>query len=306
MRTIELFRSADTQPNPDYPRRAVSLVLVRDTEKGLEVFITRQADQRGVSDRNRFSFPFSVVRPEDSRQLSMGDWTSERCARALRLNRSGRAVAFFAAAGRLALQNMGITLAEGHDLRIVTDIEPQFLHTAGKKLRDHRVSFPAVLRSRDVEFRPDLLKPWMRWVNTSWQLRRYDTVYFVCVVPPGQHVDFVSINQLWGGWMTPQEILGAVDVWEEGQGASAQFISVATRLVLESLRTVPSAAASMLKIRDLRPLQPTVLQHKGDWCISIDNQTDHAIDELSQLTTESEEEDPTTLSESESEPPEEE
>ena len=76
--------------------------------------------------------------------------------------------------------------------------------------------------------------------------------------------------------------------------------------MLESLRTVPSAAASMLKIRDLRPLQPTVLQHKGDWYISIDNQTDHAIDELSQRTTESEEEDPTTLSESESEPPEEE
>lgn len=294
------------EPRPDVPRRASSLVLIRDTDKGLEVFITRQADQRGVSDRNRFSFPFTVIRPEDSRQLPMGDWTSERCARGLNMDNAGRAVGFYAAAGRLALQNMGIILAEGHDLRVVTEIEPQFLRAAGTQLRDHRASFPSMLHSRDVEFRPDLLKPWLRWVNTPWQLRRYDTVYFVCVVPPEQSVEFSSINQSWGGWMTPDEVLQAVALWEEGKGASAQFLSVPTRLMLESLRTAPSAAAAMLRIRDPRPMQPTILYERGQWRISLEPQTAQDMEDLSQLETESEEEDPTTLTESESEPPEDE
>ena len=88
---LDHWQSDGRWPVPEAPRPTSAIVLIRDASDGLEVFITRQLDARGVEDRNRWAFPTSSLRPGDARKLPLTGWNSARCARALRIENRSRA-----------------------------------------------------------------------------------------------------------------------------------------------------------------------------------------------------------------------
>lgn len=267
-RLLELFAAGDRPPTPSTPIPASAVVLLRDTPEGLQVFVTRQSDARGVVDRNRWSFPFAELVPSDVRRLPMTGWNAATCARMLRMSNSTRALSHFAAAGRVALENLGIVLAADLDGRVVNDRELPLLGGTRRLLADKRMRLPQVLEDRDLHFRADLLRPWLRWVNTSWQLRRYDMVYFVAAEPAGQSIEFQSPNDSWGGWMTPAQVLEAV-----GED-NPDGIAASTRLVCESLAALPSVGSAMTRVRNMEPIEPDIVAHDDAWWLTIDLRSD--------------------------------
>lgn len=266
-RLLELFASGDRPPNPSQPISASGVVLLRDTPAGIQVFVTRQSDAPGIEDRNRWSFPFGEISPADARRLPMAGWSAEKCARTLRMDNTTRAIAHYAAAARVALENLGIVFACDAEGRLVSESDLPLLDQTRRKLFAREVRLPQALDYRDLAMRPDLLRPWLRWINTPWQLRRYDLVFFVAAVPAGQVVDFRSPNDSWGGWMLPAEVLGSA-------GDTADHISASARLLCESIAELPSVGAAMAKIRDVRPLEPDVVRHDGQWWLSLDHRAD--------------------------------
>ena len=112
---LDHWQSDGRWPVHEAPRPTSAIVLVRDSADGLELFITRQLDARGVEDRNRWAFPTSSLRPGDVRKLPLAGWNSARCARALSIENKSRALHHFSAAARITFAATGILLAEDVD-----------------------------------------------------------------------------------------------------------------------------------------------------------------------------------------------
>ncbi len=258
-----MFAGAERPLHPDRPAPAAALVLLREAAAGVEVFVTRQSDARGNAERNRWAFPTTELIASDLRRLRTAGWSAEQCAAALRIDSPSRALALYTAAARIGLVTMGILLAEDIDGRVVTTAGIPVERSTRELVAAKRLSFPQVLDDRDLRFRPDLLRPWLRWINTPWQLRRFDTVYFTAALPHVQHVDFLSHNDAWGGWKAPAEVLAASDP------DRSEHISVATRLVCESLAEMPSIGSAMTRIRDLRPIIPEIAQRGDRWWVTV-------------------------------------
>lgn len=262
-RLLSLFAAGDRPPHPDTPTPAAAIALIRDTAAGVQVFVTRQSDARGNADRNRWSFPGVELSPSDLRRLPLAGWSPGKCAEQLQMSSAGRALSYFAGAARAALLTTGILLAEDIDGRVVTTVDAPDWDDGRAELTERRLTFPQLLDDRSLRFRPDLLRPWLRWVNTPWQLRRFDTVFFVAALPHVQTLEFRSRNDSWGGWMTPAEVL-------EATGPSgAEHISVAARLVCESLAAVPTVGAAMARVRDVRPIHPEIVRHDEQWWATV-------------------------------------
>jgi hypothetical protein len=258
-----MFATADRLPHPDRPAPGAALVLVREAAAGVEVFVTRQSDVRGNAERNRWAFPTTELITADLRRIRTAGWSAEQCAAALRIDSPSRALALYAAAARIGLVAMGILLAEDIEGRVATTAGVPVEPGTRELVAARRLSFPQVLHDRDLRFRPDLLRPWLRWINTPWQLRRFDTVYFAAALPHVQQVDFHPYNDSWGGWKAPAEVLA------ESDPDRSEHISVATRLVCESLAEVPSVGSAMTRIRDLRPITPEITRRGDEWWVSV-------------------------------------
>lgn len=258
---LDQWRSDGRLPVPEAPRPASAIVLIRDTLDGLETYITRQIDARGIEDRNRWAYPVGSLRPGDLRNLPCAGWNSARCARALSIENKSRALHHFSAAARVAFAATGILLAEDIDRDVVASPQTDWRGTRSR-LFSSEISWSQILRERDLRLRPDLCKPWMRWINTSTQLHRFDTTFFVATVPFGQDVDFLSPNETSGGWKRPEEVLSDA-------GGDPDRISASTRLIAESLLEVPTVGAAMAQVRDVHPLRPEVVDEDGDWRVVI-------------------------------------
>lgn len=230
--------------------------------------MTRNVDEPGQQDRNRWDFPASPVRQSDSAWLPMAGSSAARCAQLLRKTNETRSLAYFVAAGRVALELTGVLFAQTTDGTLATNTDIAFVQDTRHQLIEKRATYRDVLEARNLEFRPDILRPWLRWVNTQWQLRRYDTVYFTAVMPPDQDVKFESITGAWGGWVSAAEVLSMCG------DDSSDFISGPVRLICESLLGVTSVAAAMCKIRDITPITPEVFKKDGTWWVSLDPKAD--------------------------------
>lgn len=256
---LSLFASGEFLPSPDAPTAKSAVIFIRDTDEGLELFMTRQSAARGNTDRGRWSFPAVELSSVDHRRLPLATWGGEKCQKVLNLGNASLSLGYFAAAGRVALANAGLLMANDVDGELVNDIELNQIAAHREALRVGRTDFPTVLQERELRFRPDLFRPWMRFVNIAWQLRRFDTVYFLAAVPPGQQIDYRNLNDAWGGWMKPGDVL------ERVEPSSAEYISVAVRLICESLAVLPSVGAAMVSVRSIKPIHPEVVYHDNRW-----------------------------------------
>lgn len=270
---IDLFSRAGARPHPDTPTPAAGIVLLRDAADGLEVYVTRSKDDPGLPDPNRWAFPTRQAQAADSVHMPLGVWHSEDCARALRIDNQSRALAWFTAAARVALMRLGIVLADRPGSHVVTSLDLPWLDDAREAVAGRRQKFPQVIRGQNLNLRLDLLHPWLRWVNSDWQLRRFDTVYFVAVLPPGQQVKFRASLDSWGGWMRPADVLERADSAAQQAGAVPnEFISIPTRLLCESLSDEYTAGAAMLRVRDLAPVRSALVWRRGRPVITLDPQ----------------------------------
>ncbi|WP_349827137.1 hypothetical protein [Brevibacterium litoralis] len=263
--TLRIFRRSGTAPVPDVPEPQAAVVLVRDSSRGLQVFVTRTVDALGHAERGRYGFPTGTVDPSEIRRLPIAGWDAARCARQLRIDSPGRGLSWFSAAARTVLRKLGVFLAQDAEGRVVGE------DTVAERARDgldEGRRLAEVVASRDHALRPDLLRPWLRWVNTPLQLRRFDTVYFLAAVPQGQSVRLESTNEVWGGWMRPEDVL------ELGGDNDSDLISPPTRILLESFAGVPTVGSTMTRIRDILPVTPEIVRKGGDWWVSFDRPTD--------------------------------
>jgi 8-oxo-dGTP pyrophosphatase MutT (NUDIX family) len=150
-------------------RDAASVILLRRTAAGFEVFLVRR--HRGARFMaSSFVFPGGVAEPgEDARTTA---------AREL-----------FEEAGVLLVSTAVDDLAS---------LRARIL--AGEPATD-------VLVPAGVAFATDVLVPWSHWITPSTEPRRYSARFFVAELPAGQEPRFDRTETVDQVWVTPEEAL---------------------------------------------------------------------------------------------------
>ncbi len=195
---------------PAAPKDAATVVLLRQARSKVEVYLLRRHSQM-VFAPGMYVFPGGSV---DGRDLDTGIAWAGRSA-------DGFGTAFgcapetarglVCAAARETFEESGVLLAGPTSSLLVPDTEGESWESDRAALVDRDLSFGSFLRRRSLVLRADLLAPWAHWVTPEFEPRRYDTRFFVAVLPGGQTARDVSGEADRVAWQSPAEALAAAD-----------------------------------------------------------------------------------------------
>jgi 8-oxo-dGTP pyrophosphatase MutT (NUDIX family) len=243
-----------TRPDPSVvPRDAATVVLVREGKAGLEVFLMRRVTGMafaggmtvfpgGGVDRGDADTSVAWVGPEPA-------WWGRKfgCDPAM-------ARALVCAAVRETFEESGVLLAGKNGDSVVSDTSR---YTAERQaLVDREVSLAQFLSEAGLVLRTDLLRPWANWVTPEAEPRRYDTRFFLAVLPAGQDADGQTSEADQVGWQRPQD---AIEDWKEGRSG----LLPPTWMTLAELCDAGTVENAMALERATEKIIPKVIRRGG-------------------------------------------
>ncbi|SCX17147.1 NUDIX hydrolase [Mycolicibacterium fluoranthenivorans] len=249
------------EPLPARP--AATVMLVRDTPGGINVFLMRRHMNMqfvagttvfpggGVDDRDR-SADIAWHGPDPA-------WWAQRLGVDTDL-----ALALVCSAARETFEESGVLFAgpTADPDGIVADAS--VYREARKELDAKTLSFGEFLQSEKLVLRTDLLRPWANWVTPKEErTRRYDTYFFVGALPEGQRADGDNTETDRAYWATPES---ALDDFAEGR----TFLLPPTWTQLDSLAGHDVAEVLAVQ-RQIVPVSPHLVVTDGNWEIEFFN-----------------------------------
>ena len=260
---------------PAEPRRASTVMLVRDGSVGPEVFLLRRVSQMAFAP-STMVFPGGGVDPRDSEPglpwagPSPAEWSKRLgCTEA-------EARMFVAAAVREVFEECGVLLAspDGNGVGRSPDAEPDAepgafggsdllgrpLAAVGdprwRGIRDglveHRLSLTEVLISEGLVMRTDLIVAKAHWLTPVFEPRRYDTWFFAALMPGHQVADGDTSEADQAAWFAPAELL-------EAYAAGAAMMLPPTVVCVEQVRDAGSAGAFVTHGEHLPLIVPEIV-----------------------------------------------
>lgn len=187
-------------PIPANPRPASTVVVLRDTASGPEVFLVRRHEGTPFMG-GAHVFPGGRVDAGDHEgDASWCDGISQATSH-LPAIPSAEAIAYHVAAARELFEEAGVLLANtttrDHFARDRADV-----HSGAATLR-------AIMEREKLRLALDALVPMAHWVTPPIDTRQFDTRFFVTRVPPGQVPAHDEKETTHSVWMTPASALEA-------------------------------------------------------------------------------------------------
>lgn len=229
-------------PAPKF-RDSAAVVLIRGHGKALEVYWVRRSDAVAFMP-GFYAFVGGTVDAADA-DLPFADVPDDAPAHA-------RACAI-----REALEETGVLLGLGSATPSSAEREElrRRLLAGQERLID-------VARSRGWKFRAADLEPAGRWTTPPFAARRFDTLYFLARVPPGQDASIQPGELAMGEWIAPAR---ALERWREGE---VTFVAPILRTLEElalgeqdlAVRLVSAPERAGQPVRRIEPQWGVVLQ----------------------------------------------
>lgn len=243
------------------PTDAATLVLIRDTDTGLEVFCVR----RVVSSRfmgGAMVFPGGKVEAEDYDP----EWQSVMLPSAPRVDELGDADlprALSVTACRECLEEAAILPVDG-----------MLLHNDALALRDILMQGPAALRAalatRHLRINAAALVPFARWVTPAAERRRFDARFFMVRAPDGQHGAHDTVETSQCVWARPADLLTR---WNDGDIQLAPPTHH-TLWTLAGAASVDDALATAAR-RPLQSINPLLVAADETWALALPGDPEH-------------------------------
>ncbi len=246
---------------PMTPRPAATVMLLRDTDDGLVVFLLQRHRNMEFAP-NMTVFPGGGV---DDRDRSADiDWAGPEpgwWARRFGVSED-LALALVCTAARETFEECGVLLAGPDEQTIVADATAY--RDTRHALASRELAFGDFLRRENLVLRADLLRPWANWVTPpSGHRRRYDTYFFVAALPGGQHADGETTEAVDARWATPTEAI-------EDFAAGRRFLLPPTWTQLDVLAKSTGTVAEVLAIeREIVPMRTEVIGTEGNWSLQF-------------------------------------
>jgi 8-oxo-dGTP pyrophosphatase MutT (NUDIX family) len=244
---------------PAEPRHASTVVLLRDSDEGLQAYLLRRQKTMSFA-AGMYVFPGGSVDPRDE-SLSATAWTgpSPQEWAGLLTADERLATALVCAAVRETFEESGVLLAGPSTDEVVADTTGEEWEADRLALVDRELSFAELLDRRGLVLRADLLRPWAHWITPEVEPRRFDTRFFVAALPPGQRTRDVGGEADRVTWCRPRSALDAFERRELGLMPPTHF----TLMELSAYETVAEVIAAG-DTRDVQPVLPKIVIGDGD------------------------------------------
>ena len=242
------------------PRPAATVVVLRDSPTGPEVFLVRRHE--GMSFMGgAHVFPGGRVDAADRDGSAAWCDGIDHAARQLESLPSEDAVAYHVAAARELFEEAGVLLAR--------DAAGRFVSLAGfdthERFKQHRThvhsgtaSMRAIVEREGLRLALDSLILFAHWVTPPIDTRQFDTRFFLSRVPPDQTPAHDEAETTDSVWLTPAAAMA--------QSHSQEIVlpppTWTTLRELESLATV-DAAIAWARARRIVRRQPVLVEEDG-------------------------------------------
>jgi len=244
-------------------RDAATVVVVRDGADGIEAYLLRRQPSMAFAP-GMYVFPGGGVDDADRRAdvpwagPPASAWAerfgcSEDIARGL-----------VCAAVRETFEESGVLLAGPDEHSVVADTSAPSFQAARLALEARDLTFGAYLADSGLVLRADLLGAWAHWITPDFEPRRFDTRFFVAVLPEGQAVGELAREADRADWTPLADVLAAVD------SGSAAMLPPTYITCQEIAGLAASSLLAAASERTIRPIEPRLVEDGGELFLETD------------------------------------
>ncbi|WP_146360698.1 NUDIX hydrolase [Arthrobacter yangruifuii] len=260
---------------PRKPRLASSVVLLRDSPRGTETYLSYR---RGESPLGKVAFPGGSIEENDAAAVTWFGPAPSVWAKSLGTGDARLARRHVVAAIRELFEESGILLAGPDESTLLEGNRGPDWMAARTAIATQEASFLEILRRRGLGLRTDLLRPLFNWHSADFALRRFDTQYFAAVQPVGQEPSLLTGKGVWAAWKPAADVIAAREGTalgdEIGQpdtvGLTLGEIAVpAVELTLEKLATARGCIAYLSSRRPAVVYRPELVEVDGEPRVAV-------------------------------------
>lgn len=255
--------SFNTSPSSKPIQDASTVILLRESAAGLQTFMMCRHSKSGFMG-GAHVFPGGKVDAADREEA----WESRLDTSWLRVSEQldeldlQRAKGFWVAAVRETFEEAGVLLASA-----AGNFDAQALRTTVRSGAD----FLELARKLDFKLSAADLAPYARWVTPDFESQRFDTCFFVAVLPSGQDASHDGTETTSATWLTPAGALGAME---------SRTIKLAPPTVrtLQWLSGFERAADVMAAAAVRKPplVRPEIVQEGDGWFLALPGDSGHS------------------------------
>ena len=249
--------SATTAPSP---RPAATVIVLRDTSDGPEVFMVRRHDATAFMG-GAYVFPGGRVDLGDAASAD-ASWCDGFDSAGIAPLSAATAIAHRLAAIRELFEEAGVLLARDTPQHFVATIDPAAHDRFDRYRRDVHAgtaSMKSVADREGLRVALDAIVPFARWITPPVDVRQFDAWFFMTRVPPDQTPVHDDTETTHGEWLRPKDALTR---------ATAREITLppptwTTLREIESFDSV-EAALAWAGTRRVEPRRPLLHETDGD------------------------------------------
>lgn len=235
MTTSPATPDAAALPRRPSLRHAASVLVLRDGPDGMEVLLVRRPERQDDRSSGAYVFPGGTLDPQDAALHPLCDGLDDAAASA-RLDLAAGGLDFYLCAVRECCEEAGLLFARDADGALV---QPDAWDEARREWLRATVAhegpgLAAVCERFGLRLAVDCMAYFAHWLTPPGLPKRFDTRFFVAVLPPGQTARHDGVEAVAHRWVRPQAAL---------QPDSGIKLVNATQRVLQSIAHFPSAQA---------------------------------------------------------------
>jgi 8-oxo-dGTP pyrophosphatase MutT (NUDIX family) len=259
----------DGNQAPAIPRDAATVMLLRQSGAGFEVYMLRRQRTMAFAP-GAYVFPGGSVDPRDAdEQVAWAGPDAAEWGRVFDAPPS-LAMALVCAAVRETFEESGVLLAGESADSVVADTTSDEWEADRQALLDRSVSLAELLARRGLVLRADLLRPWSRWITPVIEPRRFDTRFFAAALPAGQRTRDVGGEASQVAWLPPGDALAA------GKRGELRLFPP-TAVTLSELADCGDLDTVLTGPRQVAPIIPQVQLRGGAVWLTVPGLSEYAI-----------------------------
>lgn len=264
---------------PRATRPASSVVLIRDSPKGVETYLGYRP---GGSPLGSVAFPGGSLEDDDEREIpwygpSLSEWSKRLGILDQRVVR-----AHIVCAIRELFEETGVLLAGTDELSVVENCDSEDWMAVREAVAVQDKSLEDVLRKRGLGLRTDLLRPLSHWISPNFALRRFDTRYFAAALPVRQEPSLLRGKGIWAAWKVAAEVIEQRNTTSLGDEVGApdtkglslsKVTTPAVEVILEKIASTRGTVAYLSVRRELKSYHPELVQVGGEFYLDVTTAT---------------------------------
>ena len=245
-------------------RTAASLVMLRERTSGMEVLLLRRAVRANDFSSDAYVFPGGVVDAADRLgHAACHGLDDARASQRLQLPEGG--LDYYVAAMRECFEETGVLFADDLIGTPVDERRLDAMRAQREALHDGKIDIASLCASFEVRLTPQRLHYLSHWVTPLALPKRFDTRFFLAMLPEGQQVEVDQIETAAHRWMRPQYALAHAD--------QLRLLPPTRKLLqwLDSMGTAERAISAAAALGEVPRIQPRLAQGKrGRWPVTPD------------------------------------